>query len=205
MRRRGWENWKKQKCIYLNRILIRMPEYYHRLNTKSFMIEVEKEGDHMLTNILLVLVMVAAGAYGYYLTFRLDGWLAEEKKEEIQVEEAQRGEVCALLFGTGSRVKILEQWVINRGLLPIVIEEISIHREWNNIRLVVAASESDEDNLCICKLIQKMYHTEQLYGICNDRLNEGMYDRFHIQILKENKEITKQLEGFIRKSEAGVA
>ena len=50
-----------------------------------------------------------------------------------------------------------------------------------------------------------MYHTEQVYGICNDRLNEAMYDRFHIRILKENAEITRQLEGMFQRNEAGVA
>lgn len=196
---------KDEKNSHLNRILIRIREYYYLLNTESFMIKVEKEGDNMLTNMILVLVLVAAGAYGYYLTFRLDGWLTEDKKQKLKEEEAQSGEACALLFGSGSRMKLLEQWVRNHGLLPIVIEEIGIRREWNNICLVIAASESDEDNLCICKLIQKMYHTEQVYGICNDRLNEAMYDRFHIRILKENAEITRQLEGMFQRNEAGVA
>lgn len=169
------------------------------------MIKVEKEGDNMLTNMILILVMVAAGAYGYYLTFRLDGWLTEDKKQKLKDEEAQSGEACALLFGSGSRMKLLEQWVRNHGLLPIVIEEIGIRREWNNICLVIAASESDEDNLCICNLIQKMYHTEQVYGICNDQLNSVMYKRLHIHMLEENNEITQQLEILLRRNEAGVA
>ena len=102
-------------------------------------------------------------------------------------------------------MKLLEQWVRNHGLLPIVIEEIGIRREWNNICLVIAASESDEDNLCICNLIQKMYHTEQVYGICNDQLNSVMYKRLHIHMLEENNEITQQLEILLRRNEAGVA
>lgn len=159
----------------------------------------------MLTNILLVLIMAAAGAYGYYLMFHLDGWLAEDRKKEIQVEKAQSEEACALLFGTGSLMPTLKSWAVCHGLVPIVIEEITIQKDWNNIQLVIAASKSDEDNLCICKLIQKMYHTERVYGICNDRLNEGLYDRFQIHILKENSEITRQLEGFIQRNEAGVA
>ena len=75
---------KDEKNSHLNRILIRIREYYYLLNTESFMIKVEKEGDKMLTNMILVLVLVAAGAYGYYLTFRLDGWLTEDKKQKLK-------------------------------------------------------------------------------------------------------------------------
>ena len=53
----------------------------------------------MLTNILLILIMAAAAGYGYYLTFRLDHWVGEEKK--LQAEEAQNEsqEPCAVVFG----------------------------------------------------------------------------------------------------------
>ena len=41
----------------------------------------------MLTNILLILITAAAAGYGYYLTFRLDRWVGEEKK--LQADEEQ--------------------------------------------------------------------------------------------------------------------
>ena len=70
---------------------------------------------------------------------------------------------------------------------------------------MIAASPSDEDNLSICHLIQKMYHTKQAYGICNDQINYIMYKRFHIHVLDEKTEITQQLELLFRRNEAGIA
>ena len=169
------------------------------------MIKVEKEGDDMLVNVLLIAVILAAGIYGYYLVSRLDDWAAGEKDQNLKEEEAQSGEACAVLFGSGRQIHQLEGWVENYGLVPIVIDEVSLQREWKNIRLVIAASPSDEDNLSICHLIQRMYHTKQAYGICNDQINYIMYKRFHIHVLDEKTEITQQLELMFRRNEAGIA
>ena len=55
----------------------------------------------MLTNILLILITAAAAGYGYYLTFRLDHWVGEEKKLQAEEEQNESQEPCAVVFGEG--------------------------------------------------------------------------------------------------------
>ena len=65
-------------------------------------------------------------------------------------------------------------------------------KDWKNVSLVIAISSSDEDNLSVCSLLRKIYHTEQLYGICNDHVNYIVYKRFHIQVLNRDIKITER-------------
>ncbi|MFQ8900157.1 MAG: hypothetical protein ACLR71_20310 [[Clostridium] scindens] len=115
----------------------------------------------MLTNILLILIMAAAAGFGYYLTFRLDHWVGEEKK--LQAEEAQNEsqEPCAVVFGEDEWTEEIGRWLKGRGLRPIFIEEACLKKDWKNVSLVIAISSSDEDNLSVCSLLRKIYHTEQ--------------------------------------------
>ena len=80
----------------------------------------------MFVNVLLIAVVLAAGLYGYYLVSRLDNWAAGEKEQNLKEEEAQSGEACAILFGSGRQIRQLEGWVENYGLVPIVIDEVSL-------------------------------------------------------------------------------
>ena len=158
----------------------------------------------MLTNILLILIMAAAAGYGYYLPFGLDHWVGEEKK--LQAEEAQNEsqEPARLCLEKTSGQKRLEGG-LRQGLRPIFIEEACLKKDWKNVSLVIAISSSDEDNLSVCSLLRKIYHTEQLYGICNDHVNYIVYKRFHIQVLNRDIKITEQLENAMSGNEVVIA
>ena len=159
----------------------------------------------MLTNILLILITAAAAGYGYYLTFRLDRWVGEEKKLQADEEQNESQESCAVVFGGDEWTEETGGWLKSRGLRPVFIEEACLKKDWKNVSLVIAISSSDEDNLSVCNLLRKIYHTEQLYGICNDQVNYIVYKRFHIQVLNRDIKITEQLENAMSGNEVVIA
>ena len=101
----------------------------------------------MLTNILLILLMAAAAGYGYYLTFRLDLWVGEEKKLQEKEERNEPQEPCAVVFGEDEWTEDIAKWLRSRGLRPVFIEEACLKKDWKNVSLVIAISSSDE--MCI--------------------------------------------------------
>ena len=69
----------------------------------------------MLTNILLILITAAAAGYGYYLTFRLDRWVGEEKKLQADEEQNESQESCAVVFGEDEWTEEIGGWLKSRG------------------------------------------------------------------------------------------
>ncbi|MBO1700065.1 hypothetical protein HJW21_25565, partial [[Clostridium] symbiosum] len=73
-----------------------------------------------------------------------------------------------------------------RGVEAVYIEDVCIRENWEQVRYIIALSESDADNLSICNLMKKMYGTEYLFSVCNEAINESVYYRFHIRILRKD-------------------
>ena len=110
-----------------------------------------------------------------------------------------------MYFGEDEWTEEIGGWLKSRGLRPVFIEEACLKKDWKNVSLVIAISSSDEDNLSVCNLLRKIYHTEQLYGICNDQVNYIVYKRFHIQVLNRDIKITEQLENAMSGNEVVIA
>lgn len=158
----------------------------------------------MLANILLGLVVLAGMTYGMYLMFRIDHFAAEER-ELIKKEEDLGLLPQAVVFGSTSRTKQVEGWLFERGIEAVYIEDICIRENWENVQYIIALSESDADNLSFCNLMQKLYGTGCLFGICNEPVNAGMYHRFHICILKEDGKVQEQLSALLPGKEVSIA
>ncbi|KMZ55495.1 hypothetical protein HMPREF0980_00192 [Dorea sp. D27] len=168
------------------------------------MLNVRKEGDDMLADILLGMIILGGMAYGMYLMFRVDCWTAEERKLQ-EDEETREPLPQAVVFGRGSRRKQVEKWLNDRAVEAVYIEDVCIRDNWDNVQYVIALSESDADNLSICNLMRKMYGTAYLFSICNEGVNESVYHRFHIRILKEDGKIWEQLGALLAGKEVSIA
>ena len=168
------------------------------------MLKVRKEGDDMLADILLGLIVLGGMAYGMYLMFRVDCWSAEERK--LQEEEETREPLPqAVVFGGGSRRAQVEKWLTGRGVEAVYIEDICIRENWEQVQYIIALSESDADNLSICNLMKKMYGTEYLFSVCNEAVNESVYYRFHIRILRKDGKLWEQLSALLAGKEVSIA
>lgn len=146
----------------------------------------------MLTNILLALIVAAFMLYGYKVCGHIDNWVEDEVKEQQKEEPAEEEKTCGVIFGREDQERI-GQWMEGNGIEPVYMEDIYFRKEWPHVKYVVAVSDSDTDNIIVCNLAQKMYHAEYVFGICNEKRNYSMFQKFHIHTLNRNN-IQTQLD-----------
>lgn len=159
----------------------------------------------MLTNILLICIMLSGALYGWFLMFRIDRFTVEEHqlKEFSPSEEEKRP--LAVIFGERNRTKEAGSWFEKKGLEVAYIEEICLCKEWENVQWVVALSEEDTDNLSVCSLFRKMYYSVNVCSICNEKVNESVFRRFGIRVLKQDEELPEQLNAVLTGKEVYIA
>lgn len=166
---------------------------------------VRKEGDEMWTNIMLAVIVLMGMLYGLYLMLRVDNFMQEEHVLQERQLMPQEEILQAVVFGKKDEVDEVKNWFQGKGIEPLGIEEICIQKEWTNVQWVIALSDSDTDNLSLCNLLKKMYHTNRVFSVCNEKINEAVYRRFEINVLEENGRFFKQLDAALSGNEVHIA
>jgi len=137
---------------------------------------------------LLVIVFLIPLFYIGYLMSKLDKFL---EKGGFKTKD---DEICpvAIVLGTTDIAKQIIAILQNNTIPILILAEPLLLKQEQSFRYVFALSESDMDNMVLCKIVKKVYSVEKIISLCNDRKNEGMFMSEKIRyLLSEN--VTAQM------------
>lgn len=137
---------------------------------------------------LLVIVFLIPLFYIGYLMSKLDKFL---EKGGFKTKD---DEICpvAIVLGTTDIAKQIIAILQNNTIPILILAEPFLLKQEQSFRYVFALSESDMDNMVLCKIVKKVYSVEKIISLCNDRKNEGMFMSEKIRyLLSEN--VTAQM------------
>jgi hypothetical protein len=137
---------------------------------------------------LLVIVFLIPLVYIGYLMSKLDKFL---EKGGFKTKD---DEICpvAIVLGTTDIAKQIIAILQNNTIPILILAEPFLLKQEQSFRYVFALSESDMDNMVLCKIVKKVYSVEKIISLCNDRKNEGMFMSEKIRyLLSEN--VTAQM------------
>lgn len=137
---------------------------------------------------LLVIGFLIPLVYIGYLMSKLDKFL---EKGGFKTED---DEICpvAIVLGTTDIAKQIIAILQNNTIPILILAEPFLLKQEQSFRYVFALSESDMDNMVLCKIVKKVYSVEKIISLCNDRKNEGMFMSEKIRyLLSEN--VTAQM------------
>lgn len=170
-------------------------------NTKKACVNdwhVNEEGERMLIHIVM---MVGMGSVvlllGLYFMRNIDHFM-----ERGGIQSEKSSDESAIVFGEEEKTETICDYLENKGIVPIRIEEIMLSRDWYNIQYVIAVSDSDQDNITICNLGRKIYELKDLISICNEQENYALYLRAGIHLARAGDTVTEQIERFIKRKGA---
>lgn len=123
----------------------------------------------MLTNILLLIMMIAGALFGMKLMGGIDSFLEDQKN----LKDGKEPEY-ALIFAERPEPE-LARWFEESGLHVIFLDNMCLDPEWKQIRYLIALKKSDLDNLSACNLVKSFYPETGIFAVCNDRANRKLY------------------------------
>lgn len=107
---------------------------------------------------------------GYYVT-KLDMFLEkggfQKAENEIQT--------VAIVFGASALTKDITVLLQENKIQVFPLHDPILLEQGRNFRYLFALSEKDADNIVICKICRRLYGTDKMISLCNDRLNERMF------------------------------
>ncbi|WP_291636236.1 hypothetical protein [Clostridium sp.] len=137
---------------------------------------------------LLVIGFLIPLVYIGHLMSKLDKFL---EKGGFKIED---DEICpvAIVLGTTDIAKQIIDILHNNTIPILILAEPFLLEKEQSFRYLFALSESDMDNMVLCKIGKKVYNVEKIISLCNDRKNEGMFMSEKIRYMpREN--ITAQM------------
>lgn len=157
----------------------------------------------MLRDLLLLLIVIAGGAYGLWLMRGLDGFLehSHDAKEDEKDEKHQR---CVVIFSSRAEPE-LEKWFSNAGFRVLSSTEIHPRKEWGDVSYLVALSESDVDNLSVCNLMNRVCPKAEIYSLCNDRSLKKLYRKAGASVVYDRNGLMQRMELITLEHEVGAA
>ena len=155
----------------------------------------------MLTNLLLGMIVTGGILYGLRLMNKLDDWRMEERELKKEEEAKHR---TAVVFGMEEN-KALTGWFEKIGVETVWMEGVYIEQGLEHVRYVIAAGDSDIDNLSVLNLFRNMYPEAETFGVCNERANRKLYKQAGGYLFWHLEELLQRLELLLMEHEAGVA
>lgn len=156
----------------------------------------------MLTNLILGIIVIVAMLYGLRLMDRLDQFMGNEKKWK---KEKVKKDKYAVVFGKTGLEKKVGAWFEKAGVKAVYLESIYIDKGWNQVSFLAAVSNSDVDNLSICKLFGKLYPNARIFSLCNDESNRKLFRQARCSVFKTKEELLQQVELLTMENEVGAA
>jgi hypothetical protein len=121
--------------------------------------------------ILLIVAFLIPLVYIGHLMSKVDKFLGEGG---LMVENNEIPPV-AIVLGEGALAQQVIKRLQKNGIPVLVLTEPFLVQQKQNFRYLFALSESDADNIVLCKIGKKVYNLEKTISLCNDKRNEGMF------------------------------
>lgn len=148
--------------------------------------------------ILLVIGFLIPFVFIGHLMSKLDKFM---EKGGLMVEE---NKICpvAIVLGRNNLAKEVIEILQENAIPVLILVEPLLLEQQQNFRYLFALSESDADNIVLCKIGKKVYGIDKIISLCNDRRNEAMFMSEKIRYLS-GENITAQLlyEVLLQKTE----
>jgi hypothetical protein len=121
--------------------------------------------------ILLIIAFLIPLVYIGHLMSKVDKFLG---KGGLMVEDNVIRSV-AIVLGGGDLAQQVIELLQKNGIPVLVLAEPFLVQQEHSFRYLFAMSESDADNIVLCKIGKKVYNLEKIISLCNDQRNEGMF------------------------------
>ena len=139
-------------------------------------------------SILLVISLLVPVIYLGYILSKLDKFL--EKGGFMMAEDEVYP--IAIVLGETSLAKQMTELLEKDKISVWPLKEPFLIEQEKSFRYLFALSESDADNIVLCKIGKKLFNVEQIISFCNERRNENMFINEKIRYLA-GEDITAQM------------
>ena len=157
----------------------------------------------MLRDLLLLLIVISGGAYGFWLMKGVDRFLERSRRDRTD-ENSEKQQKCAVIFSSREEPE-LEKWFSNAGFRVLSVTEIHLQKGWEDAGYLVALSDSDVDNLSICNLMKRTCPQSAIYSLCNDRSLKKLYRKTGASVVYDRDELIQRMELITLEHEVGAA
>lgn len=137
--------------------------------------------------LLVISILVPVVLIGYCLS-RLDKFLEKDGFKKASDEMRP----VAIVLGCSVLAEEITGFLQENTIEVYPLSEPFLLEQRRNFRYLFAVSESDADNIVICKICRRVYGVKKMIGLCNDRSNEGMFISEKIRYVT-GKEATSQM------------
>lgn len=126
--------------------------------------------------ILIAIGFLLPLVYIGYLLSKLDKFLDQGG---FNTDENQTGPV-AIVLGKTSMAREITRLLEENNISVLNIVEPFLLEQEQNFCYLFALSESDVDNIVLCRLGKKLYSIEKIISFCNDEKNERIFSSENI-------------------------
>lgn len=164
---------------------------------------------------MLEVLLVIAGALlvlfgGMYIMSRIDRWIREEgfaAEEGLaggmeNVKEEDREHYDMLIFGDTKEAKEICRCAKDCRVRAVMASEVLFRKEWEDIRYIVAVSDSDLDNLLLCNIGRKLYNLKGVYGICSSQENRNLFQNSGVRIIEKRDNMGEYILSLLKGKES---
>lgn len=139
-------------------------------------------------SIVLVISLLIPIIYLGYIISKLDKFLEGGGFKN----ESDEAPPCAVVLGETDLAKEVIELLEAKGISVILLTEPFIFEQEKRFYYMFALSESDADNMVLCKIGKKLFSIEKMISLCNDLKNENVFRSEKIRYLA-GKDITAQI------------
>ena len=139
-------------------------------------------------SIVLVISLLIPIIYLGYIISKLDKFLEGGGFKN----ESDEAPPCAVVLGQTDLAKEVTELLEAKGISVILLTEPFIFEQEKRFYYMFALSESDADNMVLCKIGKKLFSIEKMISLCNDLKNENVFRSEKIRYLV-GKDITAQI------------
>jgi hypothetical protein len=138
-------------------------------------------------SILIIVSLLIPIIYLGYLLSKLDKFLEKGgfvmKKDETYP--------IAIVLGESNLAKQMTELLEENKISVWPLKEPFLLEQEKSFQYIFALSESDADNIVLCKIGKKLFNVEQIISFCNESRNENMFINEKIRYLA-GEDITAQ-------------
>jgi hypothetical protein len=126
-------------------------------------------------------LLVVAGtliplAYIGYLLSRFDRFV----KKGGFVSDTPTTELTAAVMGDGEMSRELAEMLKKDKINILKLKGPDLSEQMRSCSCLFAISESDIDNLVLCRVGRKLFNIDRIIGLCNDTKNENLFQSENI-------------------------
>jgi hypothetical protein len=150
-------------------------------------------------SILIIVSLLVPVIYLGYLLSKLDKFL---EKGGFVMEKDETYPI-AIVLGESNLAKQMTELLEKNKISVWPLKEPFLIEQEKSFQYIFALSESDADNIVLCKIGKKLFNVEQIISFCNERRNENMFINEKIRYLA-GEDITAQMLYQVVLKETGV-